>query len=168
MNGTYAGIFEWDSSASKFSAALEEGQEFIVGDYLPDMGDYQGGFSKVSLGFAISETCAHPKEAAMLLNFLLNEDEGTTIMASERGIPLSKAALSNCQAQGLLNETVAEANGKVLAWVDYPLDSQFEAAALKSSDGVYYDVMAGLSYQDYSIEEAAEVLIDGVNEALGK
>lgn len=168
MNGTYAGIFEWDSSASKFNAALEEGQEFIVGDYLPDMGDYQGGFSKVSLGFAVSETCAHPKEAAMLLNFLLNEDEGTTIMASERGIPLSSAALANCQAQGLLNETVAEANGKVLAWVDYPLDSQFEAAALKSSDGVYYDVMAGLSYQDYSIEEAAEVLIDGVNEALSK
>ncbi len=67
-----------------------------------------------------------------------------------------------------MNETVAEANGKVLAWVDYPLDSQFEAAALKSSDGVYYDVMAGLSYQDYSIEEAAEVLIDGVNEALSK
>lgn len=168
MNGTYAGIFEWDSSASKFSASLEEGQEFVVGDYLPDMGDYQGGYSKVSLGFAISETCEHPKEAAMLLNFLLNEDEGTTIMASERGIPLSKAALANCQAQGLLNETVAEANGKVLAWVDYPLDPKFEAAALKSSDGVYYDVMAGLSYQDYSVEEAAEILIDGINEELSK
>lgn len=168
MNGTYAGIFEWDSSASKFSASLEEGQEFVVGDYLQDMGDYQGGYSKVSLGFAISETCEHPKEAAMLLNFLLNEDEGTTIMASERGIPLSKAALANCQAQGLLNETVAEANGKVLAWVDYPLDPKFEAAALKSSDGVYYDVMAGLSYQDYSVEEAAEILIDGINEELSK
>lgn len=33
MDGTYAGIFEWDSSASKFGSALNEGQEFIVGDY---------------------------------------------------------------------------------------------------------------------------------------
>lgn len=168
MNGTYAGIFEWDSSASKFESALEEGQEFVVGEYFKDMGDYQGGYSKVSLGFAISETCEHPKEAAMFLNFLLNEDEGTTIMASERGIPLSAAALANCSAQGLLNEIVAEANGKVLAWVNYPLDPKFEAASLKNSDGVYYDAMAGLSYKDYSVEEAASVLIDGIEEELSK
>lgn len=168
MNGTYAGIFEWDSSASKFSAAMEDGQEFVVGDYFADMGEYQGGYSKVSLGFAISETCEHPKEAAMLLNFLLNESEGTTIMASERGIPLSEAALANCMEQGLLNEVVAEANGKVLDWVAFPLDPKFEAASLKSTDGVYYDAMAGLSYKDYSIEEAAEVLIDGIEEELSK
>lgn len=168
MNGTYAGIFEWDSSASKFNGALEEGQEFVVGDYFADMGEYQGGYSKVSLGFAISETCENPKEAAMLLDFLLNEAEGTTIMASERGIPLSSAALENCTEQGLLNETVAEANGKVLDWVSFPLDPKFEAAALKSSDGVYYDAMAGLSYDEYSLEEAAEILIDGINEELSK
>lgn len=168
MNGTYAGIFEWDSSASKFKSALDEGQEFVVGEYFTDMGDYQGGYSKVSLGFAISENCAHPKEAAMLLNFLLNEPEGTTIMASERGIPLSKAALENCRAQGLLNEIVAEANGKVLSWVQYPLDPKFEAASLKSSDGVYYDVMSGLSYKEYEVDKAAAVLIEGINEELSK
>lgn len=168
MNGTYAGIFEWDSSASKFSAALEGGQEFVVGSYFTDMGDYQGGYSKVSLGFAISETCEHPKEAAMLLNFLLNEEEGTTIMAAERGIPLSAAALETCKSKNLLDATVAEANEKVLAWVTYPLDPQFEAAALKSSDGVYYDVMAGLSYDEYSVEEAAELLVNGINSVLSQ
>lgn len=167
MNGTYAGIFEWDSSASKFGGALEEGQEFVVGDFFADMGEYQGGYSKVSLGFAISESCAHPKEAAMLLNFLLNEEEGT-ILASERGIPLSAAALATCTAKDLLNKTVAEANGKVLDWVAFPLDPKFEAASLKSSDGIYYDVMAGLSYGDYSADEAAAILIDGVNTELSK
>lgn len=168
MNGTYADIFEWDSSASKFEAALEEGQEFVVGTYFTDMGSHQGGYSKVSLAFAISESCAHPKEAAMLLNFLLNEDEGTTIMASERGIPLSAAALANCEAKDLLNATVAEANGKVLDWVTFPLDFKFEAATLKNSDGVYYDVMAGLSYGDYDMAEAASILIDGIEEELNK
>lgn len=104
----------------------------------------------------------------MLLNFLLNEEEGTTIMASERGIPLSAAALENCTALGLLNETVAEANGKVLEWVSFPLDPTFEAAALKSSDGVYYDAMAGLSYDEYSVEDAAAILMDGINAELSK
>lgn len=168
MNGTYAGIFEWDSSASKFGSALEEGQELVVGNEFADMGDSKGGYAKVSLGFAISETCAHPKEAAMLINFLLNEDEGTTIMASERGIPLSAAALANCKAQSLLNEQVAEANEKVLSFVEFSLDPKFEDSALKSSDGVYYDVMAGLSYGDYTVEEAATTLLDGVNEVLAK
>ncbi len=168
MNGTYAGIFEWDSSAGKFNSALEDGQEFVVGEFFQDMGQYQGGYSKVSLAFAISETCQHPREAAMLLNFLLNEEEGTTIMASERGVPLSAAALSNCQAKGLLNETVAEANGKVLEWVSYPLDPKFESAALKSTDGVYYDVMSGLSYGEYDIRTAAELLVEGINEELAR
>ena len=104
----------------------------------------------------------------MLLNFLLNEEEGTTIMASERGVPLSAAALSNCQAKGLLNETVAEANGKVLEWVSYPLDPKFESAALKSTDGVYYDVMSGLSYGEYDIRTAAELLVEGINEELAR
>ena len=50
MEGKYAGIFEWDSSASKFEKSLSEGQEFIVGNYFADMGEYHGGFTKVSLG----------------------------------------------------------------------------------------------------------------------
>lgn len=168
MEGKYAGIFEWDSSASKFQSALNEGQEFIVGQYLPDMGQYQGGYAKVSLAFAISETTEHPEEAALLINFLLNEDTGAEIMASERGIPLSKNGLKVCMDKGLLNATVAEANSRVLSWVQFPLDPKFESAELKSSDGIYYDAMAGLSYGDYTIEEATDVLIDGINGVLAK
>ena len=39
-------------------------------------GDYNGGFTKVSMALAITQTCQHPAEAAMLINFLLNEDAG--------------------------------------------------------------------------------------------
>lgn len=168
MEGKYAGIFEWDSSASKFQKALAEGQEFVVGEYMADMGEYQGGYAKVSLAFAISETTAHPEESAMLINFLLNEDAGVEIMKSERGIPLSKNGLMVCLDKGLLDVIVAEANGKVLSWVQFPLDPMFEAAELKNSDGVYYDAMAGLSYGDYSIADSAQVLIDGIGTTLAK
>lgn len=168
MNGTYAGIFEWDSSASKFASALEAGQELIVGDYFKDFGSYQGGYAKVSLAMAISETCKHPKEAAMLIQFLLNEDEGTSIMKSERGIPLSAAALANCSSQGLLDAMTVEANGKVLNWVQFSLDPYFEDAALKNSDGIYYDAMSGLSYDEYTPDQAAQILLDGINGVLSK
>ncbi len=168
MDGRYAGIFEWDSSASKFEGALNDGEEFVVGEEFTDMGDSKGGFAKVSMCWAISENTEHPAECAALINFLMNEEEGVKILASERGIPASAAGLKICQDNGLLNEKVAEANGKVLAHVEFPLDPKFEAAALKNSDGIYYDVMAGVSYGDYDAEEAAEILIEGVEDVLNK
>lgn len=166
MEGKYAGIFEWDSSASKFEAALNEGQEFVVGDYFTDIGEYKGGFTKVSLALAISNTAADKKLAASLIEYLLNSEEGAKLLNSQRGIPLSKKANEICSAEGLLNAKVAEANGKVIAWCQNALDPQFEAAALKNSDGVYADAMEGLSYGDYTVEEAAEALVEGINEVL--
>ena len=168
ITGKMAGIFEWDSSASKFEKALNEGQEFFVGNYFADMGEYHGGFTKVSLALAISNTAADKNAAAQLIEFLLNSDEGAKLMKSERGIPLSKKANELCAQEGLLNAKVAEANAKVLDWCSNKLDPKFESSALKSSDGVYYDVMDGLSYKDYSIEEAAQALCDGITEVLAK
>ncbi|MGN0297833.1 MAG: ABC transporter substrate-binding protein [Lachnospiraceae bacterium] len=181
ITGKYAGIFEWDSSAEKFSKALEQGREFVVGSYFEDFGDYHGGYSKVSMAFAISETCAHPKEAAMFINFMLNEKEGVVPLGSERGIPASKSALAYCQAwdeenaeeiasnedvNAKLSGLTVEANGKVLAWVDFPLDPYFEDSKLKGDTGVYYDVMDGIAYDDYDLDTAAEVLIEGINSVL--
>ncbi|MCD7955505.1 MAG: ABC transporter substrate-binding protein [Lachnospiraceae bacterium] len=167
IDGHYAGIFEWDSSASKYEGALEEGREFVVGDYLTDLGEYQGGYTKVSLGWAISTRTEHPYECALLLNYLMNDADAALILGSERGIPVSASALEAASEAGILNETTVEANGKVLAWCSNALDPLFEDSTLKSSDGVYYDVMAGLSYGDYDIEEAAEILIEGINDVLG-
>lgn len=168
MDGTYAGIFEWDSSASKFKGALNEGQEFVVGDYFADMGEFQGGFSKVSSAFAISKNTKYPEQCARLINFLLNEEEGVALMESQRGIPLGKAALAYCQENNLLDTTVAEANSKILAWTKFQLDPTFEDAKLKGNDGVYYDVMQGLSYGEYDAAKATKLLVDGINDILGK
>lgn len=167
IDGHYAGIFEWDSSASKFASAAE-GREIVVGDYLTDLGEYQGGYAKVSMCWAISATCEHPKEAALLVNFLMNNEEAAKILGSERGVPVSQIALKTANDAGLLNGQVVEANGKVLAWVSNSLDPKFEDSQLKSSDGVYYDVMAGLSYGDYTVEEAAQTLYDGVTAVISQ
>jgi oligogalacturonide transport system substrate-binding protein len=169
IEGKYAGIFEWDSSASKFKAALADGGTgFMVGDYFKDFGEYQGGYSKVSLAFAITETTKHPKECAMLIEFLLNEPAGIELLASERGIPLNKNAFQLCTDKGLLDATTAEANKKVLSWVSFPLDPLFEAAELKTQpDGYYWDIHGGFSYGEYPSDEAAQLLIDAIEEVYG-
>lgn len=167
IDGHYGGIYEWDSSFSKMDKALDENQKLVVGDYFP-MGDYQGGFAKVSMGFAINENSANKEAAALLINFLLNEAEGIELMGTERGIPLSAVAKEQLGAAGSMDEKVLEANTKMLSWVQFQLDPKFEAASLKTTKtGVYYEVFENLSYGLYTAEQAADVLINGISEELG-
>lgn len=172
IDGKYAGIFEWDSSASKFQKALVEstnkpGQEFVIGEFVK-LGDYDGGFTKISMGLSVAATSAHPKEAAMLINFLLNDPQGVEISSSERGIPCSAAAVDILNEKGLGDGLVKEANAKVLAYSKFPLDSKFEHNDLKANpDGAYYKVFGKLSSGDYDKTTAAKALMDAVNECLG-
>ena len=168
ITGKYAGVWEWDTSASKCQNALAEGQEFVVGEELTDLGEYQGGFTKVAHAFAISKNSANVELAAKLINFLSNEDEGIRARKSELGIPASAKGFALCSEEGLINATVAEANSKILAWCSFPLDPMFEDGTLKNTGGVYEDVFDGLSYQDYSVAEAAQILSDGITAVLAK
>lgn len=171
IDGKYAGIFEWDSSASKMQTSLEEsvnkpGQEFVVGDFVK-MGDYNGGFTKISMGLAVAGNSEHPKEAAMLINFLLNEPEGIEISSTERGVPCSAAAVALLNEKGLGDELTKEANAKVMEYSKFPLDPKFEHNDLKANpDGVYYKVFGKLSSGDLDSAEAASELIEGVNQCL--
>lgn len=171
IDGKYAGILEWDSSASKFEQAVEEstnkpGQEFVIGDFIK-FGDYDGGFTKISMGLSVAASSAHPKEAAMLINFLLNDPEGVEICSTERGIPCSAAAVAVLNEKGLGNELVKEANAKVLGYSKFPLDTKFEHNDLKANpDGIYYKVFGKFSSGDSDAAKATEDLIKGVNECL--
>lgn len=169
IDGKYAGIFEWDSSASKFQQAIIESttkpnQEFVIGDFIK-FGDYNGGFTKISMALAASSSTQHPKEAAMLIDFLLNDPEGIEIGGTERGIPCSTKAVELLNEKGIGDPLVKEANAKVLSYSKFPLDPMFEHNDLKANpDGVYYKVFGKLSADDIDSAEAAQELIDGINE----
>ena len=164
ITGKLAGCFEWDSSATKYADALDEENKagFTVGDEIK-FGDYNGGFSKVSMGLAITKTCEHPAEAATLINFLLNEEKGASIMGSECGIPASKAGLAAAQSAGKIKELVAEANGKVMAFVSNQLDPLFESNDLKATGtGIYQEVFDTLDYDNASGADLVDTLLDGM------
>ena len=61
ITGKIAGIFEWDSAATKYASALDDANKdgFTVGEEIK-FGDTNGGFSKVSMGLANTKTCEHP------------------------------------------------------------------------------------------------------------
>ena len=164
ITGKIAGIFEWDSAASKYASALDENNKdgFTVGEEIK-FGDNNGGFSKVSMGLAITKTSKCVAEAATLINFLLNEEKGASIMGSECGIPASKAGLAAAQAAGAVKDLVAEANAKVMAFTTNKLDPLFENNDLKASGtGIYQEVFDSIDYGDQTPEEAVDALLDGM------
>ena len=127
QNGQYAGTFAWDADAETYRSALKNASGFLVGDEIAFGGQANGGFSKVYLALAINSSCQHPKEAAILVNFLLNEDMGASIMGTACGLPDSVTGRTAATAAGLVNPLVVEANNRMMAFVDFPLDPTFEA-----------------------------------------
>ena len=164
ITGKIAGIFEWDSAATKYSSALDDSNKdgFTVGEEIK-FGDNNGGFSKVSMGLAITKTCKNVAEAATLINFLLNEEKGASIMGSECGIPASKAGLAAAQAAGAVKDLVADANSKVMAFTTNKLDPLFENNDLKASGtGIYQEVFDSIDYGDETPESAVSALLEGM------
>ena len=164
ITGKIAGIFEWDSAASKYASALDENNKdgFTVGEEIK-FGDNNGGFSKVSMGLAITKTSKCVAEAATLINFLLNEEKGASIMGSECGIPASKAGLAAAQAAGAVKDLVAEANAKVMAFTTNKLDPLFENNDLKASGtGIYQEVFDTVDYDGAAGADVVDILLDGM------
>lgn len=171
IDGKYAGVMEWDSAVSKVRGAMEEsvnkqGQEFVIGEFI-NFGQYQGGFTKISMNMAIKAGTEHPKEAAMLVNYLLNDPEGVEINSTERGIPCSLAAVSYLNEKNIGDAMTKEANSKVLSYSQFTQDPKFDDNDLKANpDGLYYKLFGRLSTRDITPQEAAAELVKGVNRVL--
>lgn len=173
IDGKYAGVFSWDNTVIKMEDAIKESvntanQELVVGEFIK-FGEYQGGFTKVSMAYAIPSTCEYPEAAATLINYLLNDPEGVEICNLERGIPLSAAGAAVIEEKGLGDQRLIKANKDVLAYSKFPLDPKFESGTLKATpDGVYEKVFGKLSAGECDAVQAAKDLIAGINEALAE
>ena len=166
IDGYWAGIYTWSSSYVNLAIALPDPDQMVAGAMFGGF-PYKGGLNKISQEFAISATCEHPVEAAALLNFLLNEEEGVILMSDQRGVPASKAGMAILVESGVLSEFMVNTTELALGGAQFAMDSQFENAQLRSEgDGLYYSVMSNHSYGNYTNEEAAETLINGINEVL--
>lgn len=173
IDGYYAGVHTWNTSSYTLKMALEQstnviGQEFVVGDFLTGIGDYKGGFTKISMCFAIAANTEHPEEAAKLMQFLLADEEGVTVMSDARGVPVNAKGMQIAADKGFVEPIILEASEAVLGYNSFALDSKFEHASLKAApEGVYQVVFENHSYDNYDNAKATSELIKGINEVLG-
>lgn len=106
INGEWAGTYMWNSTVTKYSDNLKPPAKLDLGDYpmLPGAKD-AGLFFKPAQMFSIGKSTKHPKEAAMVINFLLNNKEGIDALGLERGVPLSKTADKQLRDNNVIKDT---------------------------------------------------------------
>jgi len=156
IEGEWDGTYMWNSTIKKYSDNLKPPAKLELGSYpmLPGATD-AGMFFKPAQMFSISKTTKHPKEAAMLINFLLNEKAGVEALGLERGVPLSQAAVTQLTADGVIKDNDPAVAGLKLAQSlpnKLPTSPYFDDPQIVSLFGT------SLQYIDYgqkTVEETA-------------
>lgn len=171
IDGKYAGAFVWDASSIKMEDAVKESvnvpnQELVQGEFLK-FGEYNGGYTKISMAYAIPASTQHPEVAATLIQYLLNDPEGVEIGSLERGVPLSAKGVAVIEEKGIGDPRLIKANKAVLEFSKFALDPKFDSSDLKANpDGTYEKVFGKLSFGEIDSATAAQTLYDSVNEVL--
>ena len=112
-NGTYAGTVAWVSDAMNYySKLLKRDNEIVVADYpaFEDSASGEGWYEKPATLYAMSKNTEHPREAALLMDFLLNDRENALLQGVEKGIPISKSARKYLDDAGQLSGLQYEAS----------------------------------------------------------
>ncbi len=112
----YAGSIAWVSDAvNYFGKAIENGREIIAGEYTHTENTQAGNgwYAKPATMYAISKNTETPKEAAILLDYLLNSPEMAELQGIEKGIPLSSAVQDVLKEKNLLSGIQYEASQKM-------------------------------------------------------
>lgn len=170
IEGSYAGAYTWDSAVPAHSQVIQEqsGQELVIGDYIK-CGDYDGVFSKISMSFAITASTEHPREAAKLINFILNDPSAIEMGGTERGIPCSAIGKKVLDEKGLGDPLVKAANKKMSEAAAFAMDPSVEDSDLNANpDGIYFKVQGKLSSDLITPEEAAKELTEGILNCLAE
>lgn len=91
-----AGAVVWCNESSQFAEKIAEKKEIsVLGDFISKQNSKESGwYLKPATMYAIKKDCKNPKEAAILINYLLNSKEMTLLQKCEKGIPSSNKSLT--------------------------------------------------------------------------
>ncbi len=118
--GISAGAMVWISDAGYFcEPAIKSGHKIEVGDYLRIPGsEILGWYAKPTSMYCIRRDTKSPKEAAKLVDFLINSEEMALLQGTEKGIPMSKSMLEVLESNDLLHGIQFDSNKKLLSTIE--------------------------------------------------
>lgn len=110
--GEIAGSLCWISDTGNYGEIIEKagGSPCVGGFLIEDGAKETGWYQKPSTLYAISADTEHPREAARLLNYLLNDSDMAMLQLCEKGVPTSANARNTLKENGVLSGYEYEAD----------------------------------------------------------
>lgn len=161
-DGTCAGTLQWITSVNKYSGFIEEaGGEAVLGDVpVKDGATRTGWYVKPATMYAISASTEHPKEAALLLEYLVSSTEMAKLQGLDKGIPSNAAAKQVLESEGMLEGLQGEASEVVDATDTILMSPYFENSALQNAlKNAAIDVLYGKNDLDGAAQSAYEAMV---------
>lgn len=165
IDGRYAGTYQWISAIGKSVEKLAPGQKVVLAPYPMRAGARDAGLLyRPAMMFAINRDTPHAREAAMLMDFVLNDPEGVRALALKRGVPVSRRALDVLGGDGLLRGLSWDGVQQVATLPNAVRESgYFEHARVR--DG-FIDIFEELGYGRIDVSRAGERLFEDMNRTL--
>jgi oligogalacturonide transport system substrate-binding protein len=165
ITGRYSGVHQWVSAIGKSADTLAAGQRVALGPFPLNPGAKDAGLLyRPAMLFAINRGARHPREAAVLVNFLLNDPDATRIFQVKRGAPVSKQALKILENEGALHGLAWEGLKQIERLPNKVRESGFFEHP-RVRDG-FIDTFERLGYGRLTIEEAGRLMFDDINAIL--
>ena len=107
MSGKIAGTMCWISDTKIYCDGLKENGAEVIRTWYPMIpgAKRSGWYIKPATMWAISADTRYPEESAKLVNFLLNDPYMAVLQYTEKGVPVSKSALSALEKEGMFEST---------------------------------------------------------------
>jgi oligogalacturonide transport system substrate-binding protein len=164
-DGRISGSYEWDSTFSKYADPLKGQVLQPVGILKNADAKTEGVYRKPSMVFSISKRSKNPEAAAQIINCLLNEPEGITALGTSRGLPASKIAAKMLTDAGKIEPQIVAAHDIIMKATGPTVSPLNEHPEIRA---VFLDTLEEYAYEQLDSKEAAEQIIDGVNDVLKK
>jgi oligogalacturonide transport system substrate-binding protein len=158
IEGRYAGVYEWNSSISKYVNNLNPANnpEVVIAPY-PTMEGAKttGAFKKVAMAFAISKNSQNPEVAARFLEFFYTNPAAVEAHGLERAVPVNKVSMQILEDAGLLQGLEYEGHLIVQDTESFTFHPYYEDAEVKEA---YVPLFESYVYGDITPEQAAAQL----------
>nr|MCR5725115.1 ABC transporter substrate-binding protein [Treponema sp.] len=99
-----AGAVVWCNETTSFISESEKnGGKPVLGNFIMTPGATESGwYLKPAVLYAIKKDCSHPEKAAVLVNYLLNNQDFALLQKNEKGVPISNRSLTALMKSNML------------------------------------------------------------------
>lgn len=160
-NGFYGGVFDWDTLWPVYQKKVLDSGKVALRVPFREFQSHHGQIIKIMETFSVSKETEHPNEAALLIDFFVNQKEGVEKLADLEKVPLSRYARRVYEEEELVSEEYLFYKKDVPACVPAYVDSEVEKICYRLPKK-YCQIMNGFGYGDYTQREAAQLLIDRI------